>query len=811
MTPSRSRSFPLPIDGANRAAIAGALAPHWGALLVLALFLIAGLSVLDDYGVTFDEFPNRDTAMRNIRHIMGEPGSLPSSHDKFYGVVSEAPLLLAENAFGIEHWRGIHISRHLLTHLFFLFGGLFAYLLSYRLFGSRLIALFAMAIFLLHPRLYGHSFYNSKDISFFAMFVIALYLTYVAFKRRGIPAFVLLGSAVGILVNIRVMGAILPAGILAMQAIDFVRAEGWAERKRVLAAAGAFALAAALTTYAPLPYLWSDPLGRVIEWWTTLSNHPANPHEIFRGTMYRSQDFPREYLPVWISITAPPFAALLGATGIVVILARGVGSIEQATRNGRTRFALLLAGCVILPVLWVVVAGANVYNGWRHMYFLWAPFSLLMAYGLWALVGALGRARLRAATLGAAGAGLSATLVSMALIHPNEQVYFNFLVDRTTSEHLRTQYPMDYWGNSVRQTWERLLDANPSETVSVNGMEYYYGTVLLERTMGILPEASRRRASTAASPDALAFAYSYGAFRTRRESPVHRVRLYNNTIATAYRKDDISAIYEEAASDPGRVVWRVAHSEDGSADYGLARSGLRVYVKDNSLAYVRDSCSSTELAPHHFFARLFPESPDDLPEPWRPYGFEELHDMHFPGHGAEVGGKCVASFRLPDYPLAGFTAIEYVPLSGDVWSAGFKRLPNEPGEGEDRAEHGLLRGSAFDLSLVDGTLAYVKEPCVEADTEHRFRLHIEPERASDLPEERRRHGFDNWDFDFADRGVLRDGKCVASVELPDYPIAGLSTGQFASIEEDEWADIWVAAFKGPRLDLLRRLRSGDAR
>lgn len=36
-----------------------ALAPHWGALLGLALFLAAGLAVLNDYGVVKDAILQR--------------------------------------------------------------------------------------------------------------------------------------------------------------------------------------------------------------------------------------------------------------------------------------------------------------------------------------------------------------------------------------------------------------------------------------------------------------------------------------------------------------------------------------------------------------------------------------------------------------------------------------------------------------------------------------------------------------------------------------------------------------------------------
>lgn len=78
-------------------------------------------------------------------------------------------------------------------------------------------------------------------------------------------------------------------------------------------------------------------------------------------------------------------------------------------------------------------------------------------------------------------------------------------------------------------------------------------------------------------------------------------------------------------------------------------------------------------------------------------------------------------------------------------------------------------------------------------TEHRFFLHVTPERADDLPAERRRYGFDNLDFEFFWRGALLEEKCVASVPLPDYPIKSARTGQYVSGE----GEIWSAEFAVP--------------
>ena len=84
----------------------------------------------------------------------------------------------------------------------------------------------------------------------------------------------------------------------------------------------------------------------------------------------------------------------------------------------------------------------------------------------------------------------------------------------------------------------------------------------------------------------------------------------------------------------------------------------------------------------------------------------------------------------------------------------------------------------FDLHLADGKLTYFKQPCDQADADAgMFFLHIFPKDEADLPGHRKRHGFDNLDFLFFERGARIRGSCVAVASLPDYPIVSIHTGQ----------------------------------
>ena len=177
------------------------------ALVVLTVFITVGIWVSDDYGISTDTGFQRRNAVETFEYLLGRSNSISLDiNNRFHGVSYELWLLLVERAFGLDDTRDVHLMRNIITHLFFLMSGFFCYLLAYRLFGNRLLAVLAMLMFLLHPRIYAHSFFNSKDIPFLSMFMVCLYLTHRAFDRDTALRFLMLGVAMGILINLRIMG-----------------------------------------------------------------------------------------------------------------------------------------------------------------------------------------------------------------------------------------------------------------------------------------------------------------------------------------------------------------------------------------------------------------------------------------------------------------------------------------------------------------------------------------------------------------------------------------------------------------------------
>ena len=281
---------------------------------------MAGLAIVDDYGVSGDADDQRRIAINTLNYVLHEDQTLLQTHDRFYGAAFEAPLLLlTERVLGLEDPRQVYLARHVLTHLFFLIGGFCCYLLALRLSGNRLIALLVMLLFLLSPRLYAHSFFNSKDPVFASAFVMALLFASRAFDKDSLGGYRGCGAAAGLLVNLRIMGAVLVAIVLVFRAWAWFRAEG-RERRRVAATTGVFALWGGLVLFISLPYLWGDPVGRLAEYWLVLADHPSVHHrELFRGQTFSSAALPWDYALRWFAISQPPATLLLGLLGLVAL------------------------------------------------------------------------------------------------------------------------------------------------------------------------------------------------------------------------------------------------------------------------------------------------------------------------------------------------------------------------------------------------------------------------------------------------------------------------------------------------------------
>ena len=626
---------------------------HSLALIVFALFLVAGLAMVDNYGVSLDTGSQRFIFIHALNYVLHDDQTLLQIYaDRFYGAVFEGPLLLlTERVLGLEDLRHVFLARHVLTHLFFLIGGFCCYLLALRLSGDRLVALLVMLLFLLSPRLYAHSFFNNKDAAFASAFVMALLLASRAFDKDSLGNYRQCGMAAGLLVNLRIMGMVLVAVVLVFRAWAWFRAEGPAARRRVATTTGAFALWGVVVLFISLPYLWGDPAGRLAEYWTTLADHPSvHPHELFRGELFSSAALPWDYVLRWFAISQPPVTLLLGllgmgALGLVAggVFRRGADPRPSAAWGGGLRFGVLLAACFALPLVAFALLRLGIYNDWRHFYFLHGPFCLLATFALMGLrqlpVRGLRKEWVGGAACALTAAGLGVAVIEMAQIHPHQYLYFNFLADRKTPEGLRTRYEMDYWHLAMRQGYEHALRQAPSSpAINLKSLTKSMEDPIIYN-VGILPASARARLTydPTRDPD---FYLSNFALDDYFPPVLHQIKVYNNTIITVATPDLSRA--DPAVADEYRALLRAA-----TAGEPVAReSGYEVYQHGSRLVWVKEACEPGTLM-RKFWLAFYPVDASRV----SPHRQRQGNNVKLV-YGARLDGKCLGAAQLPEYAVS---------------------------------------------------------------------------------------------------------------------------------------------------------------
>ena len=755
-------------------------ATHWALAAVGALFLCVGALALDGYvPIPLDLWAQRTIGSAALDHLAGGGErafeQLRYAHDRYYGAVFEAPLVAVDRVLGLEDfqsarsWNAWRV-RFLLTHLFFLAGGGFCYLLVLRMFGSRALALLALVLFLLHPRLYANSFFNSKDVPFLVAFMIALYLMHRAFRRDTLGAFILCGVGVGLLVNLRIMGLTLFAAVVVLRALDVALARGREERGRALLATGAFALAAILTYYVSLPVLWPDPVGRFAELVQTLGSHPRISGNLFRGEqLYAPDGPPFDYVPVWVGITTPPATLLLALAGAVAVAWRGARRPLDALRNGPPRFGVALIVLPVATVVAVVVLEHNIYNAWRQLYFLYAPLLLLAVTGLHWLTAATRERWMRTGAYVLTGAAIGVTAVSMVRLHPHGDNYFNALTDRATPERLVSRYEVRQPLHADRAIIGGFFNAYPSETLFVGSRSSEIPNYLFR----LFPLEDRERlvhTRDYRSGERNFFFFPVVAGRCPERLPV--VRLYANTFRCVV---DPVAYFGEAR-------------REALATEPVARARYDVYRDGRELTWVWDGCPAEEVDEPfgEFFLHVYPRDAGDLPALRRDAGHDFDNLDWAPRHSAvRVDGNCVAVALLPDYPIARVRTGQ-----AGIWSA--EVPPDYAGARRDALAGEPLASSVFAIHGEGRMLTYVRDGCTEEEAAAPFFLHLYPRDAGDLPDDRREHGFDNLDTALTRNAGRVGGNCVAIVDLPGYPIASIRTGQ-----HDASGERWAVEFAWP--------------
>ena len=439
-------------------------------------FLLVGLVVFKDYGISWDEIPTREFGLMNVQHTVPDAHTLDSlraakgpAYERF-GPFFEILLVRAEQLLPASDPRVTFLQRHLLTFLTFFLGVVLFHALCRRRFGGW-IALLASLCVVLSPQLFAHSFYNVKDISFLTVFVGSMLTLDIFLERPSVRTMFVHGVVGAIAMGTRVLG--LFAMMLTGAAAIVNR-----PTRRTLALLVGYGVVVAVLLPVVWPVLRIDAIGIVKDAVLGATTNPYTRTNLFRGQEVLASALPWDYVPTWILVTTPYLVIALFLVGTLRFLVRFAYAPRSVVEGAMLRDAIVGAW-FFLPVMGCVILKPIMYDGWRHLFFVYPALVYIAAIGMEGIrelairrSGAVRHHRTVDGVLSAAFlAALAPIVVFMVTNHPLEHLYFNRLAGRDMAE-VKQRYELDYWGLSYRPALEYILRTDSSASIGIKVANY---------------------------------------------------------------------------------------------------------------------------------------------------------------------------------------------------------------------------------------------------------------------------------------------------------------------------------------------------
>ena len=428
-------------------------------------FAIIGIFTANSYGFAWDEYEQRNIGVICFNYIFNNDQYYLEYGARDHGAVFEMFLYIIEKALNLTNNRGIYYCRHLVSHLVFLVSAVCLYKLIFIIYQNKKLAILGFLMLVLHPTIYGHSFFNSKDVPFLSMFIICFYQFAVAFRDKKYIQFIWLGLFTSFVINIRLMGILFMCFVIFFLVLDFIiyRKEKGVIKKQLLQT-GLYLSFTIIFTIATWPLLWHDLIDNFIYTFNNLSQYPWGGSNLFKGEIIDATTIGWDYIPTWFCINTPIVFLILGFCGIILFMIHLIKQLKNFNLKFIDKNNLLFLFSFVAPILSIIVLKSVLYDTWRHLFYIYPSFILLGIYFLNYCI----NSKYKKAAYTVTTISIISVSVYIIFYFPFHHVYFNQLVSLRGDDYIRKNYEMDYWGVSYNKSLEALLELDSSAVVKIS-------------------------------------------------------------------------------------------------------------------------------------------------------------------------------------------------------------------------------------------------------------------------------------------------------------------------------------------------------
>ncbi len=454
------------------------------AAALLSAVLVVGLATAADYGLTVDEFNTDDYGPKALAWYTSGFRDRSQFETVEFSLWYYGPWFQMLTAYVQSFDFADRITvRHALTFLVGL-AGVAALLPLGRLAAGRWAGLTAIVLCLMTGYFYGSLFFTPIDVPFLAAMTWAT-LAIVVMTRQVLPSWratlaagLLSGLAIatrtgGIITHAYVLGALL---LCAAEVVATGSRLTWRYVMDLSARFAAVLVIAWITAVTLWPWLQTgNPFVHFKIALIHFATIPVSFEFAHWGKQISTSALPPSYIAAQLLVRLPEaFLVLLAVACVHAIaaaarLARDAVAKAHIEGRGLWRAAVLtlareramvtVCAAVVLPLGFLILQRATMYDGIRHALFVIPMLAVVAGLGWRALLPLLARAPVAVI----AGAYVGSSVTTLAALHPLEYVAMNAIAGGTRGAYDR--FELDYWSAAATEALRRLeqrLDHDPS-------------------------------------------------------------------------------------------------------------------------------------------------------------------------------------------------------------------------------------------------------------------------------------------------------------------------------------------------------------
>ena len=450
-------------------------------IIILFFFIILGVVgyiLHKDYGISLDEESTRLHGLVSLNYI----SEFFFSNEKFafqtneiipklneydykeYGIFFEILLtLIIEIFLEIKNFSEIFHARHFLNHLLFIISVICFYFLCLNIFKNKIYSFFGAAILYTSPRIFGNSFYNDKDLVFLSFFIFLIFFSIKFLKKPEYHNVLLLSFFSAIATNIRVIGIYVFFLVALFLFFQILMKNKFHLKKINLLVILIFSNFAFL--YVIWPFLWEAPFENILYALKSFSKYSWGGNVFYLSNFYKAEFLPWHYLIIYFFATTPILLSSIIFLGIYQIIFRFIkrfisidknNSYKDIWRGEKEKIFLFIFFSVATPLLSIYFFNSTVYNGWRHLYFLFPCLILIGIYFLDTVLSFYSKKRAVLISVSILTIICINNLYNLVKLHPYQYVYFNSIFEKNANR----LFEIDYWGVSNKDALEKIAKNN---------------------------------------------------------------------------------------------------------------------------------------------------------------------------------------------------------------------------------------------------------------------------------------------------------------------------------------------------------------